>query len=70
MINPFFHIERMDVVIRPKSRAHATLFWFLYGIRPSRIVMSCSGAVEWHFPAPLRQDVGAGGTFSRDGVVR
>jgi hypothetical protein len=53
MQHEFFEPKRAAVLISPKSPAHRTLFWFLYGHDPEKIVMAVYGELEWCLPQPF-----------------
>lgn len=63
----FFEVSYMTVRVEPISAAHATIFWFLTGINPARLIVSCSGNVEWNLPAPIPPFISGKATFKRGG---
>ena len=69
-MSSYFVLHRAELVIRPRSPAYATVFWFLYGVDPYKITMTCEGEVRWHLLVPFRPIHGSSATLHRDGTYR
>ena len=65
----FFKVDRVEVNIRPKSTACATVFWFATGVNPRRVITHVAGEVLFALPFPLMGERCGKVTFRRQGRV-
>ena len=65
----YFRVTGVEVSIRPRSRAHATVFWFLTGIHPDRIVCDVTGKVNFAMPSPFMPLPWASVNIEREGSL-
>jgi len=65
----FFEVRRANVLVALKSPARATLFWFLFGLCPYRIIAGIHGDIKWQLPEPLENWKGGCEVF-RDGEIK
>ena len=45
MLQSLFTVQRAEIVVRPRSRAYGTLFWFVTGHNPAAIICAVEGSV-------------------------
>ena len=63
----FWQLKRADLDIAPTSPAHATVWWFMYGVNPYRVVMAAYGEAIWCLPKPFMPLFMIEASFSRSG---
>jgi hypothetical protein len=65
----YWKIKSVNIEIEPTSAAHATLWWFLYGFNPYKIVPAVYGELIWCLPKPFLPSFFGNGDFNRVGGV-
>lgn len=65
----YWKLKRVEISIEPTSAAHATIWWFLFGINPYRITPAVYGEVVWCLPRPFQAKFFGEANFNRLGGV-
>lgn len=50
IVKRMWKLDTVEVALKPVSRAHATVFWFLSGKNPARVMPAIEGAFTWTIP--------------------
>ncbi len=66
----YWKLTRVEISIEPTSAAHATVWWFMFGVNSYRITPAVYGEVVWCLPRPFNATFFGEASFNRLGGLK